>query len=359
MGTKLIIAGHGERQNKSFDPGATGLISKGEHKYMEENLFPAMKKFVPKGADVVFFSAYNVYDRGNLVALANRYGKDTEVIECHFDAAGATASGGHVIVKKGFKPDALDLRLRDAIKANVGTIYSYNGEAGISGRDDLANVNRAANGGVNYRLIEIGFGTNKDDANVMLNKTEQYAKDLVEAILGKGVSGTPKETSKPVSKPAASSSKKSISAVAKEVIAGKWGNGADREAKLKKAGYDPDAVQAEVNKQLGVSSSKPKASSKKSVSTIAKEVIAGKWGNGSDREARLKKAGYNPDAVQAEVNKQLGVGSSKKSSGKSIDQMAKEVIAGKHGSGHENRRKSLGIDKATYEKVRKRVNELM
>ena len=37
--------------------------------------------------------------------------------------------------------------------------------------------------------------------------------------------------------------------------------------------------------------------------------------------------------------------------------MADEIIQGKYGSGHENRRKSLGIDKATYKKVRAKVNE--
>lgn len=53
--------------------------------------------------------------------------------------------------------------------------------------------------------------------------------------------------------------------------------------------------------------SKPTTTTKKSVSAIAKEVIAGKWGNGQDRINRLKKAGYDATAVQAEVNKQLGV----------------------------------------------------
>ena len=43
----------------------------------------------------------------------------------------------------------------------------------------------------------------------------------------------------------------------------------------------------------------------KSVSQIADEVIAGKWGNGTDRINRLKSAGYNPTSVQAEVNKKL------------------------------------------------------
>src|SRR5690606_22456767 len=41
---------------------------------------------------------------------------------------------------------------------------------------------------------------------------------------------------------------------------------------------------------------------------------------------------------------------------KSIAQMADEVIRGLHGNGHEQRRRSLGIDKATYEKVRTEVN---
>src|SRR5699024_8811382 len=44
---------------------------------------------------------------------------------------------------------------------------------------------------------------------------------------------------------------------------------------------------------------------------------------------------------------------------KTIDQMAREVIDGKHGTGHENRRKSLGISQAEYQKVRRRVNQLI
>lgn len=44
--------------------------------------------------------------------------------------------------------------------------------------------------------------------------------------------------------------KKSIEAIAKEVIQGKWGNGLIRIAKLKKAGYDPKTVQIIVNKLL-------------------------------------------------------------------------------------------------------------
>ncbi|WP_188859862.1 N-acetylmuramoyl-L-alanine amidase, partial [Oceanobacillus indicireducens] len=45
-----------------------------------------------------------------------------------------------------------------------------------------------------------------------------------------------------------------------------------------------------------------------------------------------------------------------KPKGKTISQMADEVIAGKHGQGHSARRKSLGISQAEYEKVRAEVN---
>ena len=43
----------------------------------------------------------------------------------------------------------------------------------------------------------------------------------------------------------------------------------------------------------------------KSVKEIAKEVVAGKWGNGIIRKTRLTLAGYNYKEVQAEVNKLL------------------------------------------------------
>ena len=92
--------------------------------------------------------------------------------------------------------------------------------------------------------------------------------------------------------------KKSTTTIAKEVLAGKWGNGETRKKKLTKAGYLYDAVQKEVNKLLS-------KSTKKSNTTVAKEVIAGKWGNGEARKKKLAKAGYSYDAVQKEVNKLL------------------------------------------------------
>lgn len=48
-----------------------------------------------------------------------------------------------------------------------------------------------------------------------------------------------------------------------------------------------------------------KAVGQKSDTEIAKEVIAGKWGNGSERRQRLEAAGYNYNAVQQIVNQLL------------------------------------------------------
>ena len=92
--------------------------------------------------------------------------------------------------------------------------------------------------------------------------------------------------------------KKTVNEIAQEVIDGKWGNGADRKAKLAAAGYSYDAVQARVNELL-------KAPAKKSVDTVAREVITGKWGNGSERKRRLTQAGYDYNAVQKRVNELL------------------------------------------------------
>ena len=41
---------------------------------------------------------------------------------------------------------------------------------------------------------------------------------------------------------------------------------------------------------------------KKTVEELAREVIAGNWGNGTEREMRLKAAGYDYAAVQKRVN---------------------------------------------------------
>ena len=56
---------------------------------------------------------------------------------------------------------------------------------------------------------------------------------------------------------------------------------------------------------IGNTSSSAVKTTTKSVDTLAREVIQGKWGNGTDRKNRLTAAGYNYSAVQKRVNERL------------------------------------------------------
>lgn len=201
----LIIAGHGNQRNGTFDPGATGLITKGEHRYVRDDLFPAMKRHLPKGANVTFYDARKVSNYGNLQAIVNQYNAE-QVTEIHFDAASASARGGHVIIHSAYGPDKYDLRLRDAIRTMTGVRYNHKGHTGISGRNNLYNVNDARNRGIAYRLIELGFGTNRTDSNIMTNQVDKYAEELVNALFYAS-SGAPAKPAKP--KPKKSVPKKS------------------------------------------------------------------------------------------------------------------------------------------------------
>ncbi|MBL6538710.1 glucosaminidase domain-containing protein [Streptococcus suis] len=88
------------------------------------------------------------------------------------------------------------------------------------------------------------------------------------------------------------------------------------------------------------------STSGKTLDTLVKETLAGKYGNGDQRKAAL---GNQYEAVMAVINGKATVPK------KTIDQLAQEVIQGKHGNG-EDRKKSLGPD---YDAVQKRVSELL
>ena len=94
------------------------------------------------------------------------------------------------------------------------------------------NKSKAVNGkdGVGTRLVEING---------------QYIRGFIVPVFADEVSEVPAE---PPTMPA-----KSISELANEVIAGKWGNNPERKQRLIEAGYDYEAVQAEVNKILNAS----------------------------------------------------------------------------------------------------------
>lgn len=189
-------------------------------------------------------------------------------------------------------------------------------------------------------LVEAGF---IDVDPIDDNADNRYARGIANGILayfnlptGGGSAPAPTPT------PAAPAPRKGIDVIVNEVLAGAWGNGEDRKNNLQRAGYDYNQVQALVNQRLGGGSAP--APARASVDAVADQVIAGAWGNGPDRQARLQNAGYNYAEVQAAVNRKLGVGAAP--AGKSLDQIANEVIAGYWGNGPDRaaRLKNAGYD---------------
>ncbi|MBO5743455.1 MAG: hypothetical protein J6R68_04150 [Clostridia bacterium] len=97
-----------------------------------------------------------------------------------------------------------------------------------------------------------------------------------------------------------STKKKMIAEIAKDVINGKYGTGAERKKALEAKGYNYAEVQAEVNRLLGA-----EKQAKKSNEEVAKEVIKGLWSTGAERKSKLEAAGYNYSEVQKIVNNML------------------------------------------------------
>lgn len=137
----------------------------------------------------------------------------------------------------------------------------------------------------------------------------------------------------------------------------------------------------EVNKLLGASGDSavsgvvPSSPAQvKSLDEVAKEVINGKWGNGSERKERLEASGYVYSAVQAKVNELLGSSSKPAPTPaptpapapqpspapaprKSITEVAKAVMRGDYGNG-EDRKNRLQSEGYNYSEVQAEVNRL-
>ena len=100
-----------------------------------------------------------------------------------------------------------------------------------------------------------------------------------------------------------------------------------------------------------------KGVTKKTVRAMADEVIAGQHGNGHiARQHSLGISNAQYKKVRAEVNRRAGV-KRPQTSHSQINRYVNEVIAGKHGNGHTQRRRSLGVNAATYAKIRAAVNK--
>jgi LysM repeat protein len=170
----------------------------------------------------------------------------------------------------------------------------------------IAQWSTSAPSGADYGMWQFGGETNYQRSNKVAGVTTDQdwaTKDYPTIIKSLGKNGYSKSGE---STSTTTTTTKTVDEIAKEVIAGQWGNGSDRKTKLEAAGYNYSEVQSKVNEILGIST----ATTKKSNDEIASEVIAGQWGNGNERKTRLEAAGYDYSTIQNLVNQKLNSSSS-------------------------------------------------
>lgn len=187
--TKLyVICGHG-----AGDPGACGCG------YSEAERVRALGKKMSEvgGSQVELLdTSRNWYADGGINGLS--IGSDP-LIELHLDAASSSsAKGGHVIISSQFSADAWDKALASWVSG-----YFPGRAANIVQRSDLANPNRAAAKGINYRLLEVCFVSNASDMERFSNNLEDVARGILGCFgIGEGSQGAaePEPTPAPAAK---------------------------------------------------------------------------------------------------------------------------------------------------------------
>ena len=99
-------------------------------------------------------------------------------------------------------------------------------------------------------------------------------------------------------------------------------------------------------------------SSGKSLDEVAQEVLQGLWGNGQERYDNLTNAGYNAQSVQDKVNSILNGEAPSSSASSDIDSVAQEVLQGLWGNGQE---RFDNLTNAGYDAqaVQDRVNNIL
>lgn len=172
MSAKLfVICGHGA--------GDSGAVGGG---YTEADLVRQLaSRIKARGGSAVQVGDTSVNWYASNYIGKGKCPKGVPVVELHMDSAAASARGGHVIIKAGFEPDAYDRSLESFIKG-----FFPGRSVTMSERSDLANPNRAASMGVNYRLVENGFISNDADRKKFVEHMDELADGYLAAFGIKG-----------------------------------------------------------------------------------------------------------------------------------------------------------------------------
>lgn len=160
----FVIAGHG-----AGDSGAVG------YGYTEAERVRALAKKVKElgGNNVMLGDVNRNYYRDNGISKLT-ISKEWSICELHMDSGSSKARGGHVIIKEGTKPNTYDTGLAKMIS----TMFTGRSQT-LVGRSDLANCNRAYAKGYDYRLMECGFISNRQDLDIFNSHLETLARNIL------------------------------------------------------------------------------------------------------------------------------------------------------------------------------------
>ena len=274
--TQLVICGHGQGKT-GYDVGAINRSLNITEAQKVRELASLMKQYATK---THFITDKNVYDFRDIVNVSKGY---ESVTELHFNSFNGQAQGTEVLIKDGFKPDNLDIGLKNVLE-------KYFKARGFKFVDWLYNANVMANTGISYRLIEVCFIDNNNDMAIYEKNKHVIAKELMEVIEGRKISENTKPTPKPTSKAKVSVNGLGIEQLATNVVNGAYGNGEERKKKL---GRLYDSVQTVINERYKA------ISASESHRLLAKEVLKGNLGNGDERKKNL---GSYYNTVQGLIN---------------------------------------------------------
>ena len=237
MSKLFIIPGHGA--------GDCGAVGNG---YQEAERVRALAQRIKDfGGDDVLLSDFSLNSYESNIIGKGLVPKGYKILELHMDSSEhSSAKGGHVIINGKFKADEYD----NALAKMISGMFPGRSQT-IVGRTDLANVNRSASMGYNYRLMECGFISNAEDVQKFNSRMDEISKGIL-GCFNIGVKDVKEEKPKP--QPAPTPSRKTIDELAREVMAGVHGNGHEnRKASLAKQGYNNyEEVRARVNELSGI-----------------------------------------------------------------------------------------------------------
>lgn len=186
--------------------------------------------------DVTYFNAVMKEAQEFCAYLCKTYGFGVDKISSHHESYLAGYGGNHGDPENWLKPFG---KTMDWFRAEVQKLLDA----------DKASTAKPGNSASTTTSNEVVYTVVKGDTLIGIAK--KYGTTYKVLAAYNGISNPNIiHVGQKIKIPGTTTTKKSNTEVAREVIQGKWGNGVTRKQKLTAAGYDYSAVQAEVNRLL-------------------------------------------------------------------------------------------------------------